>query len=386
MDAEVSFLYADLSLFTLAARGVLEGLRRRAEPEPERPAALAPVVVPAVGNTTPAAADVATPRAVLTSVIIPTYNRAGIVGEAMDSVLAQTDGRFELLVVDDGSDDDTAATVHRRRDSRVSYVRIAHQGVSAARNAGIALATGRYVSFLDSDDLWKPDKLAAELAFFERHPDVGAVFSDLEKWDGATFVPSFMRVTEVFSKWLIGLAGNTLLLSPKVMRWCLLQEVPVKIPSLTVRRDVLLGAGGFDATWTSSEDWELLLRLAAKTSFGYIDQPLATIRISPDSLHRLDQERGEKAMIGLLARECEAATDTSTREAARRGLAVRTKHLGWHYVDAGRLLAGSAAYLRGFARTGDPALLARAFRALTPRRGPAPPGHPARPCSSEARE
>ena len=298
------------------------------------------------------------------SVVVPTYNRAGILPEAIASVLAQTERRFEVLIVDDGSVDDTESRVRELHDPRVSYVRMAHAGVSAARNTGIALATGRYVSFLDSDDLWKSDKLATETAFFERHPEVGIVFADLEKWDGATYVPSFTRTTEIFSKWLTQAPGGTMVLSPRAMRWCLLQEVPVKVPSLTVRRDLLTAAGGFDPTWSSSEDWELLLRLASSAPFGYIDRPLAVIRVSPDSLHRLDQERGESAMIELLARERANAADGSTRAAARRGLAVRTKHLAWHYAGAGRRLAGSAAYVRGFVKTGDPGLLVRAVVVL----------------------
>jgi glycosyltransferase involved in cell wall biosynthesis len=306
----------------------------------------------------------------MTSVVIPTYNRAGLLIEAIDSVLAQSEDRFEVLVVDDGSTDDTEARVRRLRDPRISYLRIAHQGVAAARNIGIELARGRYISFLDSDDLWKPGKLATELAFLRRHPEVGIVFSDLEKWDGGRFVPSFMRTTEVFSKWLIGPRGKqSLLLPPSTMRWCLLQEVPIKVPSLTIRRELLRAAGGFNATWSSSEDWELLLRLAPTTMFGYIDEPLAIIRLSPDSLHRLDQERGDSSMIELLAREREASTDAATRAAARRGLCIRTKHLSWHYVDSGRLLAGSAACLRGFLKTGDPMLLARALRLLVAQRG-----------------
>lgn len=366
IGAELPLITADVALVTLAAREAIEGIwrRRAADPSPPVPI-VAPAALPAIAD--PAAVDVAAPRTVLTSVVIPTYNRAGLVLEAIKSVLAQTERHFEILVVDDGSDDDTEARIRCVRDPRVSCIRIAHQGVSAARNAGIALARGRYVAFLDSDDLWKPGKLAAELAFFERHPEVGIVFSDLEKWDGDTFVPSFMRTTDVFSKWLIGPpAHQTLLLPPRTMRWCLLQEVPIKVPSLTVRRDLLLGAGGFDAGWSSSEDWELLLRLAATATFGYIDQPLAVIRVSADSLHRLDQEQGDAAMIALLDHERDAAGDAATRAAARRGVAVRTKHLGWHYADSGRRLASAATYVRGFLKTGDLALLARVVRALAP--------------------
>ncbi len=129
------------------------------------------------------------------SVVIPTYNRARVVGAAIDSALAQTHDRLEIIVVDDGSTDDTAERVGRRRDPRLRYVRREHAGVSSARNTGIAAATGDLVSFLDSDDLWKPEKIETEVAALARHPEVGGVFSDLEKREGATVVPSFMRRT-----------------------------------------------------------------------------------------------------------------------------------------------------------------------------------------------
>src|SRR2546430_5045550 len=236
------------------------------------------------------------------SVVIPTYNRARVVGEAIDSALAQTHERLEVIVVDDGSTDDTAERVGGRRDPRLHYVRREHAGVSSARNAGIAAATGDLVSFLDSDDLWKPEKIETEVAALARHPEAGGVFSDLEKREGATVVPSFMRRTRVFSRLLGGRAFPEGLLLPSwALYLCLLQEIPIKTPALTVRRSALERVGGFDERWTSSEDWEFLLRLARSESLLYLDRPLAVIRVSTDSLRRGDQERGELTMLQLLA-------------------------------------------------------------------------------------
>lgn len=114
------------------------------------------------------------------SVVIPTYNRGYIVREAIESVLAQTFGDFEVIVVDDGSADDTAEKIAAIRDSRVRYIRQSNAGVSAARNRGVAEARGEIISFLDSDDLWKPEKLTHEVRFLEEHPEVPAVFGDIE--------------------------------------------------------------------------------------------------------------------------------------------------------------------------------------------------------------
>ena len=102
------------------------------------------------------------------SVIIPTYNRRELVREALASVLAQTHGDVELIVVDDGSDDGTAEVV--QEFARVRYVYQPNRGVSAARNHGVALSSGALLAFLDSDDLWQPRKLESQVAFFTAHP------------------------------------------------------------------------------------------------------------------------------------------------------------------------------------------------------------------------
>jgi hypothetical protein len=152
------------------------------------------------------------------------------------------------------------------------------------------------------------------------------------------------------------------------MRLCLLEEVPVKPSALVVRRAAFDRVGGFDETWTSSEDWEFLLRLARDHRFAYLDRPLAVLFISPDSLHIMDQSRGEEAMIRLLTREQERLTDDREALAAvRRGLVSRVKHCGWHHIDHGRRARACAVYLRGFALTGDGGLLVRALAAWIPR-------------------
>lgn len=301
------------------------------------------------------------------SVIIPTYNRGHVVGQAIESVLAQTYRNFEVLVVDDGSVDDTARrlpswTEGGDRARRVRYLRRPHRGVAAARNAGVAAAAGSVVSFLDSDDLWKPDKLEHEVGFLLRHPDADAVFSDLEKQDGRLFLPSFMRASPVFARRLSGLApGQEVVLSGRAMYLALLQEAFVKPSALTLRRGAFERAGGFDESWSSCEDWEFLLRFAKRARFGYIDRPLAVLRLSPDSLHRVDQPRGEAAMLALLAREREALQgDREARAAVERGLRERVKSFAWYYEGAGRRWRATGVFLRGFRVTGDPELLARA--------------------------
>lgn len=126
-------------------------------------------------NMTPATVDV----------IIPSYNRSYCVASAIDSALGQSQADCRVILVDDGSTDDTAAMIARRYagDRRLVYLRQANAGVSAARNAGLARVTGDYVAFLDSDDCWKPGKIALQLACLRRLPGVGMVWTDMDAID-----------------------------------------------------------------------------------------------------------------------------------------------------------------------------------------------------------
>jgi hypothetical protein len=305
------------------------------------------------------------PRA---SVVIPTYNRAHVVGEAISSVLTQQCGDLELVVVDDGSTDGTAELLSRVGDGRLRYVAGRHAGVAAARNLGVKHARGDVIAFLDSDDLWRPEKLGCDLEFLDRHPEAGGVFTDLEKLDGGVAYPSFMRETSVFARRL-GAERNRddVVLAPREMRLILLEEVPIKPSALAVRRAAFEQAGGFDEGWSSSEDWEFLLRFARTQPIGYVDRPLAVLRVGDDSLHRLDQDAGDRAMLALLVRErADLAGDAEAQAAVRRGLVSRVKHLAWHHVRAGRRISAAAAFARGFALTRDPGLLLRAVAALAP--------------------
>src|SRR5262249_43779904 len=145
----------------------------------------------------------------------------------------------------------------------------------------------------------------------------------------------------------------------------LLEEVPIKPSALTIRRDVFDKAGRFDETWSSSEDWEFLLRFSRAHRVGYMDLPLALLRVGDDSLHRTDQARGDSAMRRLLLRERQLLRgDREARAAVHRGLVTRAKHFGWHHIDGGRRRAAAAVFFRGFLITGSPGLLFRGLAAL----------------------
>lgn len=326
------------------------------------------------------------------SVVIPTYNRANVVVNAITSVLGQTRSPLEVVVVDDGSRDDTGARVRALADPRLRYLRQDNAGVSAARNAGVRASRGDVVAFLDSDDLWKPEKLAHDLAVFARHPEVDAVFTDLEKHDGDVYVGSFARDCPPFAALLEARAGTgTVVFTAREMRLVLLEEVPIMPSAFAIRRRMFDRLGGFDTTWRSWEDWELFLRLtAAGGRVAYVDRPLATLIISSDSLHVVDSLRGQRTMLAFLRRQRTTLLhDREARAALRRG--VRRLHLrmGWHHLDQGHRLAACGTFLAGFVEIGDVGLLLRAVASLLqPLRSPVAsrvPPRSARPQASHVR-
>ncbi|MBI2216265.1 MAG: glycosyltransferase [Candidatus Rokubacteria bacterium] len=303
------------------------------------------------------------------SIILPTYNRALVVGDAIRSALAQTHADFELIVVDDGSTDETAEVLRAVADPRMVTIRGVNRGAAAARNAALAVVQGELVSFLDSDDLWKPDKLAAEVRFLDTHPEVHAVFSDVEKIDGDHFVPSFVRASAVFSRLIAGRASpDGIALSQREMFLVLLEEVPVLPTAFTIRTSAFDVVGSFMESWRSFSDWEFLVRFARRFRFGYIDRPVAIVRISSDSIHRVHAVFGRTAMLRLLHRErLRHAEDPEAAAAARRGIIRLRRHLGWSYARQGLWGRAAFVFLTGFIETGDAGLFLRALGALGPR-------------------
>ena len=225
------------------------------------------------------------------SVVIAAYNAAQTVGEAIDSVLAQTRQDFEVIVVDDGSSDETCSRVAAYAgDSRVRLHRQANAGPGAARNAGIALARGEYLCMLDSDDLWLPCYLQRMAAALRDSPAAGFAYTDawaLEQASGR-----IRRATTMSRQ-----RPPERSLSPSEFLEALVRRNFV-FNSVTIRREVLERVGGYDQALAQAEDYELWLRIAA---WGYpgvrIEDPLAIYRVHPDSLSQ--DERG--LLEGLLS-------------------------------------------------------------------------------------
>jgi glycosyltransferase involved in cell wall biosynthesis len=206
----------------------------------------------------------------LITVIIPAHNQGRYLASAMESVLGQTHAELELIVVNDGSTDDTRDVIRSFTDARVRYVEQHNQGLSAARNAGLRGAWGRFVSFLDADDLFLPGKLADLLAVLTDDPEVGLAAGQALPIDEQGH-----RVGRVFDRPLPADPAD------------LLFGNPLHVGSVLLRRAALDRAGAFDESLRSYEDWDLWLRLARTGSrMGWIDRPVSLYRFHPRQMTR----------------------------------------------------------------------------------------------------
>jgi glycosyltransferase involved in cell wall biosynthesis len=194
------------------------------------------------------------------TVCIPIYNRSEALRSTVDSVLAQTFPDWELLLVDDGSTDDTPQVAQSYGDPRIRYIRQENRGHSAARNHGLAVAQGEYIAYLDHDDRWWPDKLRLQVAYLDAHPEAGVVYG------------RFRRIDEAGRD--LGLGGWH-----EAAGWIyeeLLAESnflgTMSLP--LIRTELVRQVGGFNPRMDTADDLDLFLRLARITPFGLIPEVL----------------------------------------------------------------------------------------------------------------
>jgi len=184
----------------------------------------------------------------LVSVILPVYNGQQFLAEALDSVLAQTYPQMEVLVMDDGSSDNSSSIATQYLT--IVYHKLAHQGVAAARNAGVRLSTGDILAFIDQDDLWTPDKTAEQVEYLQKHTEVDVVSCHTEFFlDGIASKPDWLREAR-FQK-----PGKNFTLG-----------------SSLIRRSVLESVGLFDTVYKSASDHDWFVRaLDAGNQIGHME-------------------------------------------------------------------------------------------------------------------
>lgn len=204
----------------------------------------------------------------LISIVTPTYNRADFIKYTIESALAQTYPNFEMLIIDDGSTDITEDVVSRYQDTRIIYEKQANKGQSVARNRAIEKSRGEFICFLDSDDIWFPNKLEISLAAFRDNPSIDIFYSDRTTIDenGKEISQKNMRRHSGF------IASK------------LLKDNFISMTTVMVRKKCFDELGVFDTNERWAEDYELWLRFASKYCFFYQPIYLAAYRVMENQL------------------------------------------------------------------------------------------------------
>lgn len=223
---------------------------------------------------------------VTVSVIIPAYNYAHFLPQTLDSVLQQTYTDWECIIVDDGSTDNTRAIVsdYLTMDSRFRYIYQKNQGLPGARNTGIKAAYGRYLQFLDADDLLEPKKIEAHVDYLCRHSTVDIVYGEVRYFPTDRPEERLYSLEGENKPWMPKLSGRGKDILAKLLKKNIM---PVNAPLL--RKDICLDCGTFDETLRSHEDWDFWLRCALHNkTFEFLDCPLtwALVRSHEQSMSR----------------------------------------------------------------------------------------------------
>jgi glycosyltransferase involved in cell wall biosynthesis len=288
------------------------------------------------------------------SVIIPNYNNGATLARAIDSVLAQTCAAHEIIVVDDGSSDDSRA-VAARYGSRISYIYQQNAGVSAARNLGARSATGTWLAFLDADDIFFPNRLEAHAAWIARDPGIDFLMADQEFRD-----PDGKLLQHAIGACA---AGRAL-----VARHPAQVEIPLvaddfealvgdgfaEIRTLSLPRARFLDLGGFPLNRKIGEDLYFFIRLLmASSRGGVVNLPLAVYYIYPSSALRKDPVAAQRAFVAML--EALAAEIGTAPAGIRRGLRAKLRQarlsLAYMYLRKGQRREAVAAVAPMLLRT-----------------------------------
>lgn len=210
---------------------------------------------------------------ILVSIIIPAYKAGKYIEETINSVLAQTHSNFELIIIDDGSPDDQAAVIEplAKLDSRVQYIKQENGGVSSARNHGYRLSNGKFLAFLDADDVWLPTNLEKKLAKFLTDAEFGLVHSDMAIMDGNSNLTGETK------------SGKEGFLLDDLLSW---NGTCVPTPSsILVKREVVEKVGGFDLKLSNAADQEFFFRVAKDYKIGRVPEVTWRYRVHSNNMH-----------------------------------------------------------------------------------------------------
>jgi len=298
------------------------------------------------------------------SIVIPAYNCAPYLAATLQSVTQQTERDLDIVVVDDGSTDATLAIARgiAATDLRIHVYTQANKGTAAAaRNHGLRMARGEFIAFLDSDDLYHPEKIAHELAAFARCPELDVVFSDVIFFDtdphAATNVRRMasLNLLQKAAAYMTHHSDTLYLCKPSFYNFMSTQITTVSTQTVMFRRTLLdQEPTAFREDWPVGEDIDLWFRLARRATLGYLDEALAYYRQRPESLTHDDK----RALIGFirahsanLERARDVLSDTEVSIVKQR-LARQHFNLGYIYFTQMHMNEARRAY--AMARSYDP--------------------------------
>lgn len=303
----------------------------------------------------------------LVSVIMPTYNRAALIGDAIQSVLDQTYDHLELLLIDDGSTDNTENVIAQFNDSRLKYVRQENKGAAAARNHGLTLRTGVYVAFIDSDDIWFPEKLELEIDVMKSLPEVGVVCSDFSSMDEVgnserSHLRSYFSVlndyalgyedvfNNIMAEELVGLDKAQKVYWGDIYETMLFGNIILTSTSL-FRKEVFEKVGYFDTNYVTLEDYDFFLKVAKIFPVALIDKPLIRYRYNSIQLSgELFFGRLCENLIEIFKKNIESIKGSDLYNAnkmkIRQRLGVYFAQYGYYYFAQENTMAAAKHYLQ----------------------------------------
>ncbi len=256
----------------------------------------------------------------LVSVIMPAYNAETTIAESIQSVIDQTYQNWELIIVDDGSTDETSQIAESYKEKRIRLIKKANSGVADTRNLAIQWSSGSLVAFLDSDDLWMSDKLEKQVEFFISNNNIfGLVHTGYIEFDKIReFNPKpFKHVSKR------DISGN-------VTSQLMIHDFVATL-TVMVRKEVFDEVGLFDLNFNGTEDWDLWIRIAQKYRFGFIDLPLAKYRLNPiglsKTINKFEKELWKVVNKHLLASDLD-------RSKKNKGLWLYFRHMAHSYAKS----------------------------------------------------
>lgn len=220
----------------------------------------------------------------LISVVIPAYNSEKTIQATIESVLNQTFADFELIIINDGSTDSTLHIISKIKDSRIKTFSFENAGGNVSRNRGLKYAFGEFVSFLDADDIWTPDKLASQLQTLQQNPQASVAYS----WtDYINEIGEFL------------LSGTHITVNGDIYEKLLMHNFLENGSNPLIKKEAIISLGGFDETLTAAQDWDMWLRLASKFEFVCVPTVHILYRVSANSVSS-NLDRQEKACLKVL--------------------------------------------------------------------------------------